>query len=188
MPRFARRQSRRIFGKIWRNVGVGFHRVRVSSDSNRVSVIVAFSDDVSSFATQAAASFSVAVLSLIAAIVLDGLALAGEDVSPVWNIVSILFCASPQYGFARLFYNLSRREHAIARFEENNEGDAGEDEDVGFSIVLPDTKSFLEWENSGRELLLMFVFGFFYWFVFIILEWRAAKRIENAFEKDHERR
>ena len=143
-----------------------------------------FSDDVSSFATQAAASFSVAVLSLIAAIVLDGLALAGEDVSAVWNIVSILFCASPQYGFARLFYNLSRREHAIARFEENNEGDAGEDEDVGFSIVLPDTKSFLEWENSGRELLLMFVFGFFYWFVFIILEWRAAKRIENAFEKD----
>ena len=70
-----------------------------------------FSDDVSSFATQAAASFSVAVLSLIAAIVLDGLALAGEDVSPVWNIVSILFCASPQYGFARLFYNLSIRQH-----------------------------------------------------------------------------
>ena len=32
----------------------------------------------------------------------------------VWNIVSILFCASPQYGFARLFYNLSRREHAIS--------------------------------------------------------------------------
>lgn len=141
-----------------------------------------FAEDVSSFATQAAGSFSVAVLSFIAAVVLDGLALAGEDVSEVWNVVSILFCASPQYSFARMFYNLSRREHAIARFEENSEGE--EKEGLGFSIVLTDTKTFLEWENSGRELILMFAFGLFYWFAFVALEWRAAKRIKNTFEKD----
>ena len=146
-----------------------------------------FSDDVSSFATQAASSFSVAVLSFIASVVLDGLALAGEDVSVVWDVVSVIFCASPQYSFARIFYNLSRREHAIPRFEEKREGEEEEEEEeegVGFSILLPDTKTFLEWENSGKEFLLMFVFGLFYWFVFVALEWRTAKRIENAFEKD----
>jgi ABC-type multidrug transport system ATPase subunit len=102
----------------------------------------------------------------------------------VWDVVSVIFCASPQYSFARIFYNLSRREHAIPRFEEKREGEEEEEEGVGFSILLPDTKTFLEWENSGREFLLMFVFGLFYWFVFVALEWRTAKRIENAFEKD----
>ena len=122
-----------------------------------------FSDDVSSFATQAASSFSVAVLSFIASVVLNGLALAGEDVSVVWDVVSVLFCASPQYSFARIFYNLSRREHAIPRFEEKREEEEEEEEvhqhflTIVTAVTLFNIQDGEEWLKIFRFLRIFFL-------------------------------
>ena len=143
-----------------------------------------FSDDVASFATQAAGSFALSVFFIIAAIVLDGLIVAGSSVSIVsiiWNIVGILFCASPQYGFARMFYNLSRPSDTT-RIERKK--GAEEDTESFMLTKTEQTRSFFEWDNNGRELLFMFLFGLLYWFIFLVMEMRSHYRIKNAFEEE----